>query len=85
MSCTRVCVFCKPSYFTYHNLFVEKVTDMKFKNIIIIVAVVVVCIVGWNVINDDNGGGSRVEKDLIETLPEDITVCYCIDNSGEKF
>ena len=58
---------------------------MKFKNIIIIVAVVVVCIVGWNVINDDNGGGSRVEKDLIETLPEDITVCYCIDNSGEKF
>lgn len=57
---------------------------MKFKNIIIILAVIAVCIVGWNVINDDNGSSYGIEKELIATLPEDITVCYCIDNSGEK-
>lgn len=31
-----------------------------------------------------NDSGTGIEKDLIATLPEAITVCYCIDNNGEK-
>jgi len=57
---------------------------MKFKKIGIIVAVVAVCIIGFNMINDGNGIGANIEKDLIATLPEDLTVCYCIDDNGEK-
>ena len=57
---------------------------MKFKNIVRLFDVISVCIDSWNVINDDNKCGSLEEKDLIATLPEDITVFYCIDNSGEK-
>ena len=64
---------------------------MKGKSFITIAIIVVVCIIGWNVINDDSGsssGGSLfssgLEKSLAETLPEDLTTCYCIDNNGEK-
>ena len=63
---------------------------MKGKSFITIAIIVVVCIIGWNVINDDSSsssGGifsSGLEKSLAETLPEDLTTCYCIDNSGEK-
>lgn len=64
---------------------------MKGKIFITIAIIVVVCIIGWNVINDDSSsssGGSLfssgLEKSLAETLPEDLTTCYCIDNNGEK-
>ena len=57
---------------------------MKFKNKIAILAVIAFCVIGWAVINEDSGSGSRLEKDLIASLPEDITACYCIDNNGEK-
>ena len=63
---------------------------MKGKSFITIAIIVVVCIIGWNVINDDSSsssGGifsSGLEKSLAETLPEDLTTCYCIDNAGEK-
>lgn len=57
---------------------------MKLNNIVIIAVVIVVCIIGYNTIHAGGTGGSGVEKDLIATLPEDITVCYCIDNNGEK-
>ena len=64
---------------------------MKGKSFWTIAIIVVVCIIGWNVINDDSSsssGGSLfssgVEKSLAETLPEDLTTCYCIDNAGEK-
>lgn len=42
---------------------------------------ILICVIGYKVIHDS---GTGVEKDLIATLPEDITVCYCIDNNGEK-
>ena len=64
---------------------------MKGKSFWKIAIIVVVCIIGWNVINDDSSsssGGSLfssgLEKSLAETLPEDLTTCYCIDNAGEK-
>lgn len=64
---------------------------MKGKSFWTIAIIVVVCIIGWNVINDDSSsssGGSLfssgLEKSLAETLPEDLTTCYCIDNAGEK-
>ncbi len=41
---------------------------MKFKNIVIILAVATGCIIGWNVINGDNGSNSGIEKDLKATL-----------------
>ena len=61
---------------------------MKGKSFWTIAIIVVVCIIGWNVINDDSSsssGGifsSNLEKSLSETLPEDLTTCYCIDNNG---
>ena len=64
---------------------------MKGKSFWTIAIIVVVCVIGWNVINDDSSsssGGSifssGLEKSLAETLPEDLTTCYCIDNNGEK-
>ena len=64
---------------------------MKGKSFWTIVIIVVICIFGWNIINDDSSsssGGSTfssgLEKSLAETLPEDLTTCYCIDNNGEK-
>lgn len=54
------------------------------KNKFIVLAVIIVCVIGWKIINDDDGSGSGIEKDLIATLPEDITVCYCINDNGEK-
>lgn len=68
---------------------------MKFKNIVIIAIIIAIGVIGYNIINDesDSGSGSGsgsgifstgVEKDLAASLPDDLTVCYCIDNSGEK-
>lgn len=54
---------------------------MKFKNIATIAAIMLICVIGYNMINDS---GTGIEKDLVATLPEAITVCYCIDNNGEK-
>ena len=55
---------------------------MKGKSFITIAIIVVVCIIGWNVINNgssSSSGGifsSGLEKSLAETLPEDLTTCY---------
>ena len=48
---------------------------MKIKNIATIAAIILICVIGYNMINDS---GTGIEKDLIATLPEAITVCYCI-------
>lgn len=57
---------------------------MKSKNLVTIAIVIIICIIGYNAISDGGVSGNSIEKDLIATLPEEITVCYCIDNNGEK-
>ena len=59
---------------------------MKNKKLIFCIIICVICIMGYKMIQSDNGSnllGSSVEKDLIATLPEDITVCYCIHNDND--